>query len=315
MSTPPYENYFAPAFSGVRSFMRLPVQRDLQGIDIAIAGVPFDTGTTYRAGARFGPEGVRANSMLLRAHNTAQGVTIFEHCKVIDYGDLTIVPGYLPESHQAIEADARALFQPSLRPIFIGGDHSVSLPLLRAAAAQYGPLALVHFDAHGDVGHGSYGGKDTHGTPFRRAAEEDLLDLEHSIQVGLRGSNDSAGYLQMSYDLMAVITGPELHEIGVPATLERICQRVGNKQAYLTFDIDFVDPAFAPGTGVPEVGGFSSYQVLQLLRGLQGIPFVGYDCVEVMPPYDPTGITSLLAANIILEFMTLTALQHKHNMK
>lgn len=299
-----------PRFSGIRTFMRLPHVTDLAGVDFAVAGVPFDTGGTYRVGARFGPEGIRNNSVLLRPFHPEHGVAIFEVCSGIDYGDLPVTPGYLPESHQQIEEGARALFESNATPIFLGGDHSVSLPLLRAAVASHGPVALIQFDSHGDVWHSYFGGKDTHGTPFRRAVEEGLLDLSRSSQIGLRGSLYEAGDVQLSRDLgFQVITATELHEMGVAAAVELIRQRTGDGPAYLTFDIDFVDPAYAPGTGTPEVGGFTGAQCLQLLRGLAHLSFVGFDLVEVMPPYDPVGITSLLAANLVYEFIALEALR------
>ena len=188
-----------------------------------------------------------------------------------------------------------------------------STPLLRAAAAVHGPLALVQFDSHGDVWHGYFGGKDTHGTPFRRAVEENLIDTSRSIQVGLRGSVYDADDIQVSRQLgFQVITGPELHRMGMAEAVAAIRDRVGRQgPAYLTFDIDFVDPAFAPGTGTPEVGGFTGADCLALLRGLTQLPFVGYDLVEVMPAYDPAGVTSLLAANLLYEFIALDALRRR----
>lgn len=184
----PLDAMVYPRYSGIRTFMRLPHVTDLVGVDFAIVGAPFDTGGAYRVGARFGPSGIRHESMLLRPYNPAQQVNIFDHCSGVDYGDLSTTPGYLPDSHRQIEAGALAVFQSGAIPIFLGGDHSVSLPLLRATAKVHGPVALVHFDAHSDLWHGYFDGKDTHGTPFRRALEEGLIDTERSSQVGLRGS-------------------------------------------------------------------------------------------------------------------------------
>ncbi len=301
-----------PRFSGIRSFMRLPQVTDLAGVDFAIAGVPFDTGATFRVGARFGPAGIRDGSMLLRPYNPALDIAIFEVCSGVDFGDLSVAPGYLPESHQLITEGASAIFASQAVPIFLGGDHSVSLPLLRAAAARHGPLALIHFDAHSDLWSGYFGGKDTHGTPFRRAYEEGLLDVSRSIQVGLRGPLYDAEDYGTSQALgFEMIDGPALHRIGIDETVERIRSRVGGAAAYLTFDIDFVDPAYAPGTGTPEVGGFTGAESLQLLRGLAGLDIRAYDLVEVMPPYDPAQITSLLAANIAYEFISLIAVRKK----
>tara|TARA_Y100000816_G_scaffold150651_1_gene107205 strand:- start:37 stop:990 length:954 start_codon:yes stop_codon:yes gene_type:complete len=301
-----------PRFEGIRTFMRLPHITDLQDVDFLIAGVPFDTGGTFRVGARFGPSGIRENSMLLRPYNPAQDIEIFDYCSGIDFGDLPIIPGYLAESHKMIKNNADVIFQSQSTPVFIGGDHSISLPLLRAAKEQFGPLALVHFDAHSDLWHGYFNKKDTHGTPFRRAIEEKLIDPSLSCQIGLRGplydKNDST----MSEDEgLLAITGPELHQIGIDRAIKLVKERVGNGPAYLTFDIDFLDPAYAPGTGTPEAGGFTGYESIRFIRGLKNIDFIGFDLVEVMPGYDPTQMTCLLAANIIYEFISLIALQKK----
>lgn len=308
----PIDAMVYPRFEGIRTFMRLPHVTDLDEVDFAIVGVPFDTGGTYRVGARFGPAEIRSNSALLRPYNPALGVNIFEVCSGVDYGDLPVTPGYLPESHQQIEDGAREVLTSRATPIFLGGDHSVSLPLLRAIAKKYGPVALVHFDSHNDLWYSYFGGKDTHGTPFRRALEEDLLDTARSSQIGLRGSLYSAEDLQISHEAgFHVVTGPELHRRGVEETISQVVDRVGTGPAYLSFDIDFIDPAYAPGTGTPEVGGFTGAQSQELLRGLAGVDFVGFDLVEVMPPYDSTGITSLLAANLVYEFISLIALQRQ----
>jgi len=301
-----------PRYSGIRTFMRLPHVTDLSGVDFAIVGVPFDTGGTYRVGARFGPNGIRQESVLLRPYNPALDVEIFSLCSGVDYGDLATVPGYLPESHQLIEEGAAVVLASDAIPIFMGGDHSVSLPLLRAVKAKYGPVALVHFDSHSDLWHGYFGGKDTHGTPFQRAFEEGLIDTSRSSQVGLRGSLYGPEDFRMSEEAgFYVVTAPELHARGMADVISTVKQRVGQGPAYLTFDIDFVDPAFAPGTGTPEVGGFTGADCLALVRGLAGVDFVAFDLVEVMPAYDPANITSLLAANIIHEFISLIALRKK----
>src|SRR5262245_47915617 len=249
----PVDAMVYPRFSGIRTFMRLPHVTDLTGVDFAVVGVPFDTGATFRVGARFGPEGIRSQSTLLRPYNPALKIAIFDVCSGVDYGDLPVIPGYLPESHQQITEGASAVYASGATPVFLGGDHSVSLPLLRATARHFGKVALIHFDSHSDLWPGYFGGKDTHGTPFRRACEEGLIDTARSIQVGLRGSVYDEGDVRMPEDHgFQVITGPELHDIGVPETIRRIRERVGQGQAYVTFDIDFVDPAYAPGTGTPE---------------------------------------------------------------
>ncbi|MEM7533518.1 MAG: agmatinase [Chloroflexota bacterium] len=301
-----------PRYSGIRTFMRLPHITDLSAdVDIAIVGVPFDTGGTYRVGARFGPGGIRDQSLLLRPYNPALDVVIFDHCSCVDYGDLQTVPGYLPESHQFItEGVSAVIVNEGVTPIFLGGDHSVSLPILRAVAAKHGPVGLIHFDSHSDLWYGYFDGKDTHGTPFRRALEENLIDPQRSCQVGLRGSlYDKADYMMTENEGMLMVDGPQLHRQGIPATLEQILAKVGVGPIYLSFDIDFVDPTFAPGTGTPEVGGFNSAQCQELLRGLTSLAprIVGYDMVEVMPSYDPAGTTCLLAANLVYEMMSLIA--------
>jgi agmatinase len=310
----PVDAMLYPRFSGIRTFMRLPQVTDLTDVDFAIVGVPFDTGDTYRIGARFGPEGIRSQSMLLRPFNPALNVAIFDYCSGVDYGDLPVTPGYLPESHAQIEARASAVYASGATPVFLGGDHSVSLPLLRATAKKFGKVALIHFDSHSDLWPGYFGGKDTHGTPFRRAYEEGLIDTSRSIQVGLRGSVYDADDVNMPGDLgFQVITGPELHDMGMKEAIRQIRARVGSAAAYVTFDIDFVDPAYAPGTGTPEVGGFTSAQSLELVRGLAGLNTIGYDVVEVMPPYDPPGgVTCLVAAGVAYEFISLIALKKRN---
>ena len=302
-----------PRFEGIRTFMRLPHVTDLTGVDFALVGVPFDTGATFRVGARFGPSGIRDNSLLLRPYNPAQDVEIFKYCNGVDYGDLPIIPGYLTESHQLIKDGTKDLLDTGIKPIFMGEDHSISLPILRAIKEQLGPVALVHFDAHSDLWHGYFDSKDTHGTPFRRALEEELIDPSRSSQIGLRGSLYDKEDYNMSHDAgLLTIPGPQLHKIGIEKAIEIVKERTGDRPAYLTFDIDFVDPAYAPGTGTPEAGGFTGHDSISFVRGLSGINFVGFDMVEVMPGYDPAQVTSLLAANIIYEFITLIALSKKY---
>ena len=303
-----------PRFEGIRTFMRLPHTTNINNVDFLVAGIPFDTGATFRVGARFGPSGIRENSLLLRPYNPAQDIEVFKYCSGIDYGDIPIIPGYLPESHKLIEQETASLFKPNIVPIFMGGDHSISLPILRSIKKKHGPVGLIHFDAHSDLWHGYYDNKDTHGTPFRRAIEENLIDPSISCQIGLRGPLYDKNDFSMSKDAgLLSITGPELHSMGIQKALSLVKNRIGNKKAYLTFDIDFIDPAFAPGTGTPEAGGFTGYDAISFIRGLTKINFVGFDMVEVMPPYDPAHITSLLAANIIYEFISLIAIQKKIN--
>jgi agmatinase len=301
-----------PRFEGIRTFMRLPHLTDLAGVDLAVVGVPFDTGGTYRVGARFGPSGIRTESMLLRPYHPELGVTVTDVLSMVDYGDLPVTPGYLPESHAQIESAAAEVLASGATPLFLGGDHSISLPLLRAVAASHGPVGLLHFDAHSDLWEGYFGGKDTHGTPFRRALEEGLFDPARSIQVGLRGSLYGPDDDALTETLgLAKVGATTLHAEGVPATLARIRERVGSGPLYLSFDIDVLDPTYAPGTGTPEVGGATSVQALQLLRGLTGLDIRAFDLVEVMPPYDVGATTCLLAANLAYEMIALEALRRR----
>ena len=222
-----------PRFEGIRTFMRLPHTDNLEGVDFLLAGVPFDTGGTFRVGARFGPSGIRDNSLLLRPYNPAQDIEIFKYCSGIDLGDLPIIPGYLQESHKMIENKATTLFQHNLIPIFMGGDHSISLPILRAIKKKHGPVGLIHFDAHSDLWHGYFNNKDTHGTPFRRAIEEELIDPTVSSQIGLRGPLYDKKDSSMSKEVgLFSISGPELHSMGIEKALSLVKDRIGNKLAY-----------------------------------------------------------------------------------
>jgi agmatinase len=305
----PANSLETPRFSGVRTFMRLPNVRDLENSDAVVVGAPFDTGASFRAGARFGPEAIRSASHLLRPYNPSQGVRIFEHLSVADYGDVPVVPGYVEESYERIREGLEPVHRAGVVPIVLGGDHAVALPELRAAAAVHGPLALVQFDSHADTWDSFFGEPYNHGTVFRRAVEEELLAPEHSIQVGMRGSLYASGDLEASRELgFDLVTTDEIRELGIEATIDRIRRRVGDAKAYVSFDVDFVDPAFAPGTGTPEVGGFTSREAQEFVRGLGGIEIVGCDVVEVYPQYDGPGqVTALLAANLGYELLTLIA--------
>jgi agmatinase len=302
----------SPRFAGIKTFMRLPHVTETEGVDVAIVGVPFDTGASYRVGARFGPEAIRSVSALLRHHNEVLDVSIFDHCSVVDYGDLPVNPGYIEDSYKMIEEGLLPILDGGVTPILLGGDHSVTLPELRAMAKRHGPVALIHFDSHTDTGDKRFGRKYTHGTPFRRAVEEELILVDHSIQAGMRGSIYSRDSLddarKMGFDL---VTSVEAQERGIDELIRRIRDRAGDAKAFVTFDIDFVDPAYAPGTGTPEVGGFTSSEALRVVRGLRDLDLVGFDLVEVLPQYDPSQITALLAANLVYEFISLIALRKK----
>jgi agmatinase len=308
----PADSFETPRFSDVRTFMRLPNTRDLPNADAAIVGAPFDTGATFRTGARFGPEGIRSASHLLRRYNPSLGVAIFDHLSVIDYGDVPVVPGYIESTYERIAKGLEPIHRADIVPIVLGGDHSIALPELRAAAAVHGPLALVQFDSHPDTWDSYFGEKHTHGTPFRRAVEEGLLDTSCSIQVGMRGSiydrGDWDDARQMGFDLVST---DEVRELGIPSVIDRIRGRTSGAKVYVSFDVDFVDPAYAPGTGTPEIGGFTSSEAQVFVRGLAGLEIVGCDVVEVYPAYDHAQITALLAANVAHEFLSLLALSKK----
>jgi agmatinase len=299
-----------PRFEGISTFMRLPAVRDLDGVDVAIVGIPFDTGATYRAGARFGPQAVRAGSRLLRPYNPAQKINVFDHLSVIDYGDAPVVPGFIQPSYVRIESALRPLHEAGVVPIGVGGDHSIALAELRAAHATHGPLGLAHFDAHGDTWDQYWGERYTHGTPFRRAVEEGLLDPARCIQVGMRGPLYSPDDLEESRSLgLELIPGDEMMTLGMPAVADLVRQRVGDGPTFLSFDVDFIDPSCTPGTGTPEVGGPLTREALALVRRLDGVQIIGCDVVEVLPAYDVAELTAMTAANVIFEILSLLARQ------
>jgi agmatinase len=309
MSSP---SFSCQPYQGIASFGRGPCVADARGADVAILGIPYDGATSYRSGARFGPRAIREQSLLLWGYNNVLKVAPFEGLKVVDAGDVDVVPVDIVATHAAIEQHAGRILDASARLISLGGDHSVSLPLLRAHAARHGPVALVHFDAHPDTWDTEFGGhRYSHGTPFRRAAEEGLIDREAWVQVGIRGPTAGPRDYDDARQLGArLITFEECLSTGLPGVLDEIRARVGAKPLYLTLDIDAVDPAFAPGTGTPEVGGFTSHQMLSLVRGLAGCRLLGADVVEVSPPYDHSGITAILAANLVFEMLSILALKN-----
>ena len=301
-----------PKFAGIKTFMRLPHTQAIQGIDFAVAGVPWDGATSYRTGQRLGPDAIRKVSVTLRPYNLALDVDIFEHCCGIDYGDLPVVAGYIEDTYARIEAELGPLVAAGVIPVLMGGDHSITLPELRAVTKTHGPVALIHFDSHTDTNDQYFGKPYYHGSPFRRAVEERILLAENSIQIGMRGSVYSKDAYDDSTALgFKVITMSALREMGLQELMETVRERVGQHKVFVTFDIDVVDPAFAPGTGTPEVGGLTSAEAVDLVRGLRGLNFVGFDVVEVLPDKDPAEITALLAANIVYEYLSLIALNKK----
>jgi agmatinase len=305
----PEDSLASPRFTGPSTFARLPLVQDLADVDVAIVGVPFDTGVTYRVGGRFGPNAVRAASVMLRPYNTNLDVSPFEVLSCVDFGDISIVPGYIERSYERIERAVTPLVEAGVVPLLIGGDHACTLPHLRATRSR-GPVAVIDFDAHTDAWDSHFGEKYNHGTWMRRAIEEGLVDVARSIEVGLRGSiYEASDWTGLRSDLgLDYVTTEELFELGPGAVAARILERVGEGPVFLTFDIDVVDPAYAPGTGTPEAGGPSARDMLAIVRRLTGVEFVGFDVVEVIPAYDPAGQTATLAANLAYEMLSLVAL-------
>jgi agmatinase len=296
-----------PRFAGPATFARLPGLAELPGdrLDVAVLGVPFDSGTSYRPGARFGPAHVRESSRLLRPYNPAADVEPFAGQQVADAGDIAVNPFSIPEAISAVEAGARQVLERAGRFLAIGGDHTVALPLLRAVHARHGPVAVIHFDAHLDTWDTYFGAAQTHGTPFRRAAEEGLLDPEGNVHVGIRGPLYSRADLPDDAALgFRVLACADLDAEGVAGFAQRIAERVQDRPVYVSVDIDVLDPAFAPGTGTPESGGMTSRELLALLRGFAGLHLVGADVVEVAPAYDHAQITGVAAAHVAYELLS-----------
>ena len=297
-----------PRYEGIRTFMRLPNSRNLEKLDFAIVGLPYDTCASFRVGTRFAPSSIREISPLNKRYHPVLDVDIFDICKGVDYGDLMTVPGYIEESFDEIEKGMKEIFQAGVIPIAMGGDHSVTLPELRACSKVHGPVALVHFDSHCDTWKEYYGKPYNHGTPFYYAAKEGCIAGSKSIQVGIRGGLYSKEGTRLSKELgMTVLPAVKCHKMEPEEVVKKIKETVGNSKVFLTFDIDFLDPSFAPGTGTPEIGGFSTAYALEVLRGLKELDIVGYDVVEVAPQYDHGEITSFAAAHIMFEFMAQIA--------
>ena len=299
-----------PRYAGVRTFMRVPHIRELADVDVAIVGIPTDSAVSFRSGARFGPEAIRSASVLLRNYNPLLRVDLTERLSFVDWGDAPTVPGYAVESLERTREAIEEIARNGVITLCLGGDHSVLLAELRALAAVHGPLGLVQLDAHHDVWDEYFGQKVFHGSIVRRAVEEGLIDPARSIQAGLRGSLYGPNDLAMPGELgIEALTYEELAALGPAGFSARAHARVGAGPCFVSFDIDFVDPAFAPGTGTPEVSGPSSREAMTYLRTLAGLDVRGFDCVEVSPPYDPSGVTALVAANACFEMLSLLALR------
>ncbi len=296
----PYGTRSEPTFSGALSFLRRRYSKDLTGADVAVVGVPFDLATTNRPGARFGPRAMReASASLAWCRPYAWPFDPFDRLNVIDTGDLLVDQGFPDRIPTQITDHFRQIIAAGVMPLALGGDHFVSLPILRALHERYGALSLIHFDAHCDTWAEPEFRID-HGSMFFHAAREGVVDPSCSIQLGMRTFNtETHGY--------QVVTGTDLHDMGIPAAVQAIRKRVGKTPCYVTFDIDFLDPAFAPGTGTPVCGGFSTHEALRLIRGLAGLNIVGMDVVEVAPAYDHAGMTALAGASVAQELLAVVA--------
>ncbi|MCT2531243.1 agmatinase [SAR92 clade bacterium H921] len=312
MSNPTVEKYNQPTggnelprFAGHTSFFRLPVQSDATGLDVALLGMPVDIGTSNRSGSRFGPRQIRTESVLVRPYGMATQAAPFDSFQVADIGDVAVNPYNLLKTVDAIELAVDKIVEAGAKPISVGGDHTCTLPILRSLAKKHGSMALIHVDAHADTNDEMFGEKVAHGTVFRRAIEENLIDTKKMFQIGLRAT----GYAEDDFDWSrgqgaTVITAEECWYKSLVPTMEQIRETIGpDTPAYLTFDIDGLDPSVAPGTGTPEPGGLSSSQGLEVIRGCYGLNLVGCDLMEVSPPYDTSGNTSLLGANLIFEML------------
>jgi len=293
-----------PRFAGPGTFMRLPGRSEPSDLDVAVVGVPFDLGTSLRPGARFGPRGIRNESMLIRPYNMATRAAPFDSLRIDDIGDVATNPFDKNDSVARIEAFYRELMTNDVIPISIGGDHTIVLPILRALAEKHGPLGVVHVDAHTDINDSQFGEKIAHGTPFRRAVEEGLLDTNRVAQIGVRAT----GYAADDFDWpreqgFRVVQVEECWYKSLEPLMEEIRAKVEGGPVYLSFDIDGLDPSFAPGTGTPEIGGLTVPQGMEIIRGCFGLDLVGCDLVEVAPVYDQSGSTALTAANLLYEMM------------
>jgi guanidinobutyrase len=293
-----------PRFGGTATMMRLPQQDTAQGLDACFVGVPFDLGTSMRSGARFGPRDIRANSVLIRPYLMATRARPFESLQVADIGDVAVNPFNLEKSIAIIEQAYDEILSHDCVPLTLGGDHTIALPILRSINRKHGPVGMVHIDAHADINDTMFGESIAHGTPFRRAIEEGLLDGNRVVQIGLRATGYGADDFDWSREQgMRVVQAEECWNKSLLPLMEEVREQLGDGPVYLSFDIDGLDPAFAPGTGTPEIGGLTGPQGIEIIRGCSGLDIVGADLVEVAPAYDPFGTTSLLAANLLFEML------------
>jgi agmatinase len=305
----PLDSSRVPRFAGFATFARLPRIDQVDHADIAVVGVPFDSGVSYRPGARFGPAAVREASRLLRPYHPELDVSPFAERQVVDAGDIAVNPFNIGEAIETLQQEAEALQANGTRLVTVGGDHTIALPLLRAAAKKHGPVALLHFDAHLDTWDTYFGEPYTHGTPFRRASEEGILDTSALSHVGTRGPLYGKRDLEEDRRLgFGIVTSGDVLRRGVAETVDALRQRIGDRPLYVSVDIDVLDPAHAPGTGTPEAGGMTSRELLEILRGLRDLNLIGADVVELAPAYDHAEITAIAASHVAYDLVSLLSL-------
>ena len=308
----PIDSSRTPRYAGRDGFARLPRLDQVDRADIVVAGVPFDTGVSYRPGARFGPNHIREASRLLRPYNPALDVSPFELTQVADAGDIAVNPFDIAEAIETVQSAAYDLTADGTRLVTLGGDHTISLPLLRAAAERHGPVALLHFDAHLDTWDTYFGAEFTHGTPFRRAFEEGILDTAALSHVGTRGPLYGKKDLDDDHRFgFGIVTSADVYRQGVDEVVAKLRDRIGDRPLYISIDVDVMDPAHAPGTGTPEAGGVTSRELLEIIRGFVGLNLIGADVVEVAPAYDHAELTGVAASHLAYDLVSLLALRHE----
>jgi agmatinase len=310
----PQDSLKVPRFCGVSTYMRLPYTRELAGVDVAVVGLPFDTGSPYRVGCRFGPNAIRQASVLLRPVNPYHDINVFEQLSVVDYGDSIVQPGETDPSFERMDECLAEIVAAGVVPLGFGGDNAVTYPELKALGERHGPISVLHFDAHTDTWGNYFGQRHNAGTAYRRAVEDGYVDATRSIQVGMRGSLFSTADLTQSLDLgYEIVSTDEMFAMGMEALAKRIRRKLAGRKVFLSLDLDIVDPAFAPGVQIPECGGVSAREMLSLLRQLGGLDIVGADVVECNPLYDHAEITALLGATIGAEILALIAVHRRDN--
>ena len=306
MTNQPISGNELARFSGPQTFMRLPTADSADGLDAAIVGIPMDIGTSWRSGTRMGPKQIREQSAMIRPYNLQTGAAPFDSLQIADIGDVAINTFSLADSLKRIEAAYDDILSTGAIPIALGGDHSLTLAILRAVGRRHGPVALVHVDAHADVNDDMFGERETHGTVFRRAYEDGVLQPDKVFQIGLRGTGYSAeDFTEAQGWGFSHHLAQDLWYKSLVPLMAQIRERIGDTPVYLSYDIDSLDPGFAPGTGTPEIGGLTPWQAMELIRGMHGLNIVGCDLVEVSPPYDTSGNTALLAANLVFEMLSV----------